>query len=270
MFKRFRLGSLLGFPIEVNVSFLLLLAFVLLWMGGLAGLVVVGLAFASVLLHELGHAIVARQLGVRVSGIELHFFGGAAKMVDQPRTANHEVAIAAAGPAVSLVLGGLGLGLGALTGSAWIALIGWINLIVAAFNLMPALPMDGGRIFRALLTRKLSFTRATEIAVIVSRGFAILLGVYGLATANVQLALIAVVIWWLGSQELLMAQRFGHRFGYDGAGYRTRSGAEVEVLPRGVQPAGRGAAAGPVWGTGPVVHRVVVRRRGGAYVVEFE
>src|SRR5688572_22296131 len=150
MFKRWKIGSLLGFPVEINFSFLLLLGAVFIWMGGVAGLIVVALAFGSVLLHELGHAVVARQLGVRVAGIELHFFGGAAKMIELPRTASHEVAIAAAGPAVSLVLAGLGLGLGALTGVGLITMIGWINLAIGLFNLIPALPMDGGRILRAL------------------------------------------------------------------------------------------------------------------------
>jgi Zn-dependent protease len=159
MFKTWRLGRMFGFPVEINFSFLLLLAVVFVAYGGLAGVVVVGLAFASVLLHELGHALVARRLGVHVSGIELSFFGGAAKMVQLPRSANHEIAIAAAGPAVSLMLGGAGLGLGALVqatplGSLF-GMIGWINLVLAGFNLIPALPMDGGRILRALLTRRM-------------------------------------------------------------------------------------------------------------------
>src|SRR6185437_15612737 len=101
--------------------------------GGLAGVLVVGLAFASVLLHELGHALVARRLGVHVSGIELSFFGGAAKMVQMPRSADHEIAIAAAGPAVSLMLAGVGFGLGVATHVWLFSLIGWINVILAGF-----------------------------------------------------------------------------------------------------------------------------------------
>ena len=102
MFRNYRIGSIAGFPIELSVSFLLLLAVGLIWMGGLMGVMIIALAFASVLLHELGHAVVARHLGVTIASIELNFFGGAAKMVGQPRSANHEIAIAAAGPAVSL------------------------------------------------------------------------------------------------------------------------------------------------------------------------
>src|SRR5689334_17266604 len=137
MFRSWRLGRVLGFPVEINLSFILLLAAVLLGYGGsgnpIIGLLMVGVAFGSVLLHELGHALVARRYGVHVSGIELSFFGGAAKMVQMPRSANHEIAIAAAGPAVSLMLAGVGLGLGGALQSPFLALVGWINLVLAAF-----------------------------------------------------------------------------------------------------------------------------------------
>src|SRR5689334_16590371 len=146
MFTSWRLGRVFGFPVEINLSFLLLLAVVYLAFGGLAGVLVVGLAFGSVLLHELGHALVARRLGVHISGIELSFFGGAAKMVQMPRSADHEIAIAAAGPAVSLMLAGAGFGLGVVLHSTLLWMIGSVNLAIAGFNLIPALPMDGGRI----------------------------------------------------------------------------------------------------------------------------
>src|ERR1041384_6669591 len=130
MFQSWRLGRIFGFPVEINLSFLLLLGVVLLAPGGLGvlgGLIFVTLTFGSVLLHELGHALVARRLGVYISGIELSFFGGAAKMHDMPRSANHEIAIAAAGPAVSLMLAGAGLGLGIALHVPFLSMIGWIN-----------------------------------------------------------------------------------------------------------------------------------------------
>src|SRR5688500_1793538 len=96
------LGRLAGFPIRLGWSFLLLLGIVALTAGGLGGVFLVLLTFGSVILHELGHALVARHLGVRIAGIDLHFLGGAALMVDPPRSARDEIAIAAAGPAVSL------------------------------------------------------------------------------------------------------------------------------------------------------------------------
>src|ERR1044071_1228681 len=173
MFTSWRLGRISGFPVEINLSFLVLLAVAYFAFGGLAGLFVMGLVFGSVLLHELGHALVARRLHVHVSGIELSFFGGAAKMVQMPRTPNHEIAIAAAGPAVSLMLAGAGFGLGMLTHVSLFTMIGGINVVLAAFNLIPALPMDGGRILRAILARRMSFVRATDISVTIARVVAI-------------------------------------------------------------------------------------------------
>ncbi len=206
MLKSWRLGSLFGFPIDLNVSFLILLGVVFLAFGGMTGVVIVALAFGSVLLHELGHALVARRLGVRVTGIELGFLGGAAKMVDMPRTPRHEIEIAAAGPAVSLVLAGAGLGLGAALNVPLLATIGWINLVLAGFNLIPALPMDGGRILRAALATRMSFVQATEISVKVARVVAVAFAVWGLATGSVQLVILAPFLWMMGTREVAMAR----------------------------------------------------------------
>jgi Zn-dependent protease len=206
MFKTWRLGTLLGFPVELNVSFLLLLAFVFVAFGGLPGVVLVCLTFASVLVHELGHALVARRLGVHTTGIELGFFGGAAKMVDIPRNAADEIEIAAAGPIVSLALAGLGLGLGAALHSTLVGWIGWTNLVLGLFNLIPALPMDGGRILRAALTRRMSFVRATDVAVTVSRVAAVAFAIGGLVFGAYQLVFLAPFLWMLGTRERMMAR----------------------------------------------------------------
>jgi len=205
-FRTFRIGRLLGFPLEVNLTFLVMLAVFALWLGPVAGLLAIVISFGSVLLHELGHAVVARHLGVPVAGIELHFFGGAAKMMGQPRTAGDEIAIAAAGPAVSFALGGLFMLLTAATGAWPLALVTWVNLIIGAFNLIPALPMDGGRIFRALLQRRLGFLRATEVSIMVARVLAGALAVYGLVTLQLYLVLLAVVLWTFGTAELANAR----------------------------------------------------------------
>lgn len=229
MFKSWRIGRLLGFPIEINLSFLILLALVFVAYGGLIGVFVTVLAFASVLLHELGHAVVARRLGVHTAGIELGFLGGAAKMTNLPRTANTELAIAAAGPAVSLVLGGAGLAIGALFGAPLFTLVGWINLVIAAFNLIPALPMDGGRILRALLSKKMSFVRATDVSVTVARVVAVSFAVIALATGTLQLLILAPFLWLMSSRERIMARLMAdERAGYGGHD-------EVEVLGRDVR-----------------------------------
>jgi Zn-dependent protease len=252
MLRSYRIGRLFGFPIDVNLSFLLMLGVVLLWTGGLSGVFIVLLAFASVLLHELGHAVVARRLGVPVPGIELHFFGGAAKLGSQPDNANHEIAIAAAGPAVSFALGGLGLGLAALTGSPLLSWLGWINVVLGAFNLMPALPMDGGRIFRALLSKRFRFVRATEIAVTVSKGFAIALGVFALATQQLYLVLLAAVLWFLSKAELAAARQFGYR-------------EQPQVVTRGPRMPNPGAPP-PSGRTG--VGGFVIRRDGQRVIID--
>ena len=257
MFRSFRLGSVLGFPIDVNLSFLFLLGIVALTMGGLTGVAVILLAFGSVVLHELGHALVARHLGVRVAGIELHFFGGAAKIVDVPRRAGDEIAIAAAGPAVSFALAGIA----ALLPGPFFQLVAWINLVIGAFNLIPALPMDGGRILRALLARRTSYLRATEISVKVARVVAVAFAVYGIATLHLYLALLAVVLWVMSTAELTAARYFGVRY---------RDQPDVEVLPRdstwGEAPGGpdaRSTRHRPFWSGG-----FVVRRSGNRFTIE--
>jgi Zn-dependent protease len=260
MLKKWRLGSLAGFPVEISLSFLLLLGAVLLLFGASGGVLGVLLSvlilFGSVLLHELGHALVARRLGVPVSSIELNFFGGAAKMTELPRTANHEVAIAAAGPAVSLVLAGAGFGLGMLLGSELLLTIGVMNAILAGFNLIPALPMDGGRILRALLTRTMDFVRATDLAVGVSRVAAIGFAIAGFL-GSFQLLLLAPFLWMLGTQEKRLARHVADRYDYDASGYTQRGWGEPEVMPRG-------------WSGGAAPRgRFVIRERGGRLVVEM-
>jgi Zn-dependent protease len=256
MSKSWRLGSVLGFPVEIKASFLILLALVFVAFGGLMGVTIVGLAFASVLLHELGHAVVARKLGVHVSGIELGFLGGAAKMVDMPRRPTHEIAIAAAGPAVSIVLGLAGLGLGAVLHAPLVSTVGWINLVLAAFNLIPALPMDGGRILRAALARKMSFVRATDLSVQVARVVAVGFGIMGLMGAY-QLLLLAPFLWMMGTREKITARMVDHHFG----GYPDGDGPDVEIL-------GRDAWATRAAPSSGVIRGFTISQHGGRLVIE--
>ena len=277
MFKSWRLGSVFGFPVEINLSFILLLAVAFLAWGGVTGVLVVGLAFGSVLLHELGHALVARQLGVHVSGIELSFFGGAAKMVQMPRSANHEIAIAVAGPAVSLVLAGIGLGLGTALHAPFFGLIGWINLVIAGFNLIPALPMDGGRILRALLTRRMDFVRATDLSVTIARGFAIAFGVIGVLHGPLQLAILAPLLWMMGTHERMLARAMADRYVGHGRGGGSNLGRFFRGRPErperhdddGYDDGGFGPGWGAPRGPGdPQVRRFAIRQVGGRLVIE--
>lgn len=230
MFPSFRLGTLFGFPIRVNLSFILLLGLVLLTVGGPQGLAIVLMAAGSVLLHELGHSLMARRLGIPVAGIELHFFGGAAQM-GMPRSPADEIAVAAAGPAVSFALAGLGHGLAALTGVQALALFGWVNLLLAVFNLLPAFPSDGGRILRAWLARRRGMVAATELAVKVGRVLCVALGVAGLLLPSLQMILVAVVLWLMGSAERRAARMRGDQGAWRGR--QPAQVAQVEYYPPG-------------------------------------
>jgi Zn-dependent protease len=195
------IGSLFGFPIRVHISLLIFLVIVLLTGGGVYGLVLMIAVFASVVLHELGHALVARSRGMKIVDISLYPFGGMARMSTPPRTTRDEILMAAAGPAVSLVLAVI---IGAVawpTGIRILWLLAQINLLLGAFNLLPALPMDGGRIFRAYLARKMGFYRATTLAARVARWLALGLAVAGLFYSGWFLVLAAFLMFMAFAEE---------------------------------------------------------------------
>src|SRR5918992_2453774 len=138
------------------------------------------LFFTSLLLHEFGHALQARREGMEIEGITLWLFGGVAKFKGMFPSAGAEFRIAIAGPVVSLVLGGLFVAIAGMTGlpesvdgvSAW---LGYINLTLLVFNLLPALPLDGGRVLRSALWRaRDDFRWATRISASIGRGFGFL------------------------------------------------------------------------------------------------
>jgi Zn-dependent protease/CBS domain-containing protein len=227
------IGRLLGIPLRVHLTFPLLLAWIAIaqWRidgdprGALSLVFNVLLVFTIVVLHELGHALAARHYGVATRDITLLPIGGVARLERIPKEPKQELVIAAAGPAVNLVLalligGGLLLtgGLGPLTDLGGFVvsdpsfdlrrlaarLVG-INVWLLVFNLLPAFPMDGGRVLRAALAMHYrDHTRATEVAARVGRGFAVLFGIVGLFVINSPvLVLIAVFVWLSGSSEAL-------------------------------------------------------------------
>lgn len=133
------------------------------------GLLASLLFFVSILLHELGHSVVALKSGIAIRSITLFIFGGVARLERDPPDGRTELRMAAAGPAVSVVLAGLFLAAGALArpgGTAWAVAryLVVINLVVAAFNLVPAFPLDGGRLLRGLLWKSMGKARATRVA----------------------------------------------------------------------------------------------------------
>ena len=190
------------------------------------------LIFTSIALHELGHSFVAIRKGCRVREITLMFIGGAAKMEQIPTRPRDELLMAIAGPAVSLLIGGIGMAAGipmVLKGSSSllighvgsvIFMAGLANLILAGFNLIPAFPMDGGRVFRALMTPHHGRLKATYLASRLGRVIAIaffIIGLFGLESVrifgysifrpgNPFLVLIAVFIFITAGREYRMVQ----------------------------------------------------------------
>lgn len=205
--ESFRLFRILGFEVRANVSWLFLallitwsLAGVLFpfaypdlphstyWLMGLVGMA--GLFF-SLLFHELSHSLVARSYGLPVGGITLFLFGGMAELQAEPRTPREEFWMAIAGPIASVFLGaafyllsGLMLGLGAPQHVAGVAFyLGFINFLLAVFNMVPGFPMDGGRVLRAALWQwKGDLRWATQWASRFGQGFGLLLVMLGIAS----------------------------------------------------------------------------------------
>jgi Zn-dependent protease len=208
-----KLGRFAGIDVFVHVTFLALLAWfaALFWQrtGSLAG-VATGLGFVlalffCVLLHEYGHALTARRFGIATRHITLLPIGGVAVLAGVPRDPRREIAIALAGPAVNLAIAaavwlalrGREIGLpddGDVTRMGFMSSLLAANLALALFNLLPAFPMDGGRVLRAALALRMGRLAATRIAAAVGRALAVGLGVAGLL-GNPLLVLIAVFVW---------------------------------------------------------------------------
>jgi Zn-dependent protease len=213
----FRIGRLAGIDLYAHVTFLVFLA----WVGlsgflrtGTVGAAVDGVGFllavfAVVLLHELGHALVARRFGFATRDITLLPIGGVARLERMPEDPLQEVLVALAGPAVNVVLA-LAFFVGfhvqhprgsvlvstelPLEAAPLLARLFWVNTSLAVFNLLPAFPMDGGRILRAALAWRGDFVKATRQAATFGQALALLLGVVGVFT-NPFLVLIALFVW---------------------------------------------------------------------------
>jgi Zn-dependent protease len=203
----FRIGSILGFPIRVHISLVLFMGIVFIWGGGWFGLIVTVAIFASVIVHELGHALVARLAGLPIGDISLYPFGGMARMLMPPRTSAEEIRMASAGPIVSLALGGVFLALGWLSDQATAWVLAEINLMLGAFNLIPALPMDGGRILRAYLARKMGFYRATSVAARLARYLALAIAVIGAFYSGWLLVLAFFMMFMASAEEVAARSR---------------------------------------------------------------
>ena len=212
----FRIGTIAGIEIRVHVTFLMLVALVALaatteqgpgLASGLSWLVAL---FACVVAHELGHSLVARRHGIPTVEIELLPIGGVSKLAGSPDDPRVELRIAIAGPIVSMILA-IAFGLAAavarvamwpptLYGGGFLARLAWVNLLLAAFNLLPAMPLDGGRVFRSMLERRVDRERATRLAARVARGVAVAMVGLGIVL-NAWLILIGVFVYFASSAE---------------------------------------------------------------------
>lgn len=220
-----RIGTLAGIDVHVHATFLILIAWVALahWQTGrtvgaaIAGVAFILALFACVVLHELGHALTARRFGIKTRDITLLPIGGLARLERMPDDPRQELWVALAGPAVNIALAaGLFIvlrGTGTLAPLATLTLASGsflerlmiVNLFLAVFNMLPAFPMDGGRVLRALLATRMEYTRATQVAASIGQGMAFLFGLVGLFT-NPFLMVIALFVWIGAGEEAAMTQ----------------------------------------------------------------
>lgn len=215
-----RIGRLAGIDVFVHWTFGILLAWVLgthLMRGAgmadaLAGVGLILAVFGCVVLHELGHALTARRFGIKTQDITLLPIGGVARLEKMPDDPKEELLVALAGPAVNVViaavLAAIVFGMNGITplqqevdvvGGAFLANLLWVNVALVVFNLLPAFPMDGGRVLRALLSMRMDRMRATHYAASAGKFMAILFGLGGLLIGNPFLIFIALFVY-LGAE----------------------------------------------------------------------
>jgi Zn-dependent protease/predicted transcriptional regulator len=233
----YQIGSIRGIPIRLHVSFLVIVIFFIwlfadhtfeifgivfgfgeadvpIWLKYLFSSITSILFFLTLLFHELSHSVVAQSYGIKIKSITLLIIGGIAQMEDIPKEPRKEAMISAAGPAFSLGIGILAYAIyisfyqvNEVTwtfGNAFlmsVSIIAYYNILLGIFNLIPAFPMDGGRIFRAMLAMNMPYIDATRIAVAVGKSFAIIMGILGLFTFNLFLLLIAFFLYYGAAGE---------------------------------------------------------------------
>lgn len=217
---KWKLANLAGIDVYVHWSFWLLPGWMLMsamsssgFVAAISTVTFLFAVFGCVVLHELGHALAARQFGIGTRDITLYPIGGVASLNEIPRSPVKELVIALAGPAVNVAIAGAILGGSLLAGAGYhISLSrvpGWnfltelmfVNIGLVVFNLLPAFPMDGGRVLRSFLAMRLPYEQATTIAARIGKVAAILLGLIGLFS-NGSLVLVAMFVYLAAQAEL--------------------------------------------------------------------
>ncbi len=220
----YKIATIFGIPIKLHISVIVLLLMYVMDFPFPYG-ILVGLGMlVSISLHELGHSVVALSKKCRVREITLMFMGGVAQMESIPRKPLDEFLMAIAGPAVSAALGGslivtsLRFPLPAIPGLGWDLLffLGVVNCALAVFNMIPAFPMDGGRVLRAALTPFMGRLKATQVAASIGKFAALCFGVWGLLELRFILVAIAIFIYFAATNEyrMVLMQERGRQFGF--------------------------------------------------------
>lgn len=220
-----KVGRFAGIDVYIHSTFFLLLAFIGVtnWLaarnlaGTLEGVGFMLALFGCVLLHEFGHALTARRYGIQTRDITLLPIGGVARLERMPEDPKQELWVALAGPAVNVVIAGvLYLWLASqsllepiaslsISQGSFLERVMLVNVSLVLFNLLPAFPMDGGRVVRALLAMRMEYTRATQIAATLGQGMALVFGFIGLFS-NPFLLFIAFFVWIGAAQEASLVQ----------------------------------------------------------------
>ena len=242
-----KIGRIAGIDIRVHSTFPLLLAWSALTAyrasgtidGAVRGVLFILALFLSVVLHELGHALAGRRIGIPTRDITLSPIGGVARLEEIPADPRQELQVALAGPAVTLAIIGvlyvalrlLGVDVTAtpdvLTSrSGFLTQLLWANISLFVFNLLPAFPMDGGRVFRALLALRMDRVRATRIAASVGKAFALLFAAIGFFYSPM-LVVIALFVWLAAAGEVATVQR---RSSLEGAPIKVVLKRDVQTL----------------------------------------
>ncbi len=215
-----KIARIAGIDVFIHSTFLILIAWIgfSYWISEHSiyavfnGIAFIILLFLFVLLHELGHAIAARKYGITTKDITLLPIGGLARLERMPKEPKQELIVALAGPLVNFIFAAIMLGYlfithnlngisnATVTDGTMIQRLAIVNLTLLLFNILPAFPMDGGRVLRAILAMRMEYTQATHTAAMVGQGFALIFGLIGLLT-NPFLIFIALFVWIGASQE---------------------------------------------------------------------
>lgn len=222
---QWKLGRFAGIDVFVHATFILLIAWVGYshwlqnrdWAEVLTGILFIVALFACVVLHEYGHALTARKYGIKTRDITLYPIGGIARLERMPDKPIEELWVALMGPAVNVVIAALLFAYLILSGGlvplnqltiasgSFVQRLLMVNISLVLFNLIPAFPMDGGRVLRALLAMRMDYVRATQVAASIGQGLAFVFGFIGLFS-NPFLLFIAFFVWIGASQEASMVQ----------------------------------------------------------------